>query len=231
VQVVTRTEVGLVRQRNEDDCLVDEELRLFVVADGLGGHAAGDVASAVAVRTAHAALSGALSGDPPDGAEPGQELEQAMQAAHRAVLDAAAEDPARAGMGTTMVLAHLSGDERRLWVTHVGDSRAYLFRRGELHRLTADHRTGGVLGNRLSQALGTSGDVLPDTVHLDLEPGDRILLCTDGLTDMVSDRGIAERLGAPEPPDPVGDRLVEEALAHGGVDNVTIVLIEVSPGA
>ncbi len=222
MQVAARTDVGLVRGRNEDDLLVDEERRVFIVADGLGGHPGGDVASRLAVRAAHAAVT-----DRPlrDEAEPGTVLGEALRAAHDAVLEAAVQDIGRRGMGTTAVLVHLSEDDRQLWVAHVGDSRAYLFRAGELRQLTTDHTIGGRIGG-LIQALGTPGPVSPDVVHVELEPGDRILLCTDGLTDMVDDDGIAARMGSVEPPQRITDLLVEDALGNGGVDNVTVIVIE-----
>ena len=222
MQVAARTEVGLVRGRNEDDLLVDVQRRVFMVADGLGGHPSGDVASGLAVRTAQAAMTD----EPPrDEAEPGAALGAVLHAAHDAVLGGAAQDISRRGMGTTAVLAYLSEDDQRLWVAHVGDSRAYLFHAGELRQLTVDHTIGG-RGGGLAQALGTSGAVAPDIVDVDLEPGDRILLCTDGLTDMVDDDGIAARLGSGEPPQRITDLLVEDALRNGGVDNVTVVVIE-----
>ncbi len=222
MQVAARTDIGLVRGRNEDDLLVDEERRVFIVADGLGGHPGGDVASRLAVRAAHAAVT-----DRPlrDEAEPGTALGAALRAAHDAVFKAAAQDISRRGMGTTAVLAHLSEGDRQLWMAHVGDSRGYLFRADELRQLTTDHTIGGRIGG-LIQALGTPGPVSPDVVHVDLEPGDRILLCTDGLTDMVHDDGIAERLGSAESPQRVTDLLVEDALGNGGIDNVTVIVVE-----
>lgn len=208
--------MGLVREHNEDDLLVDEERRVFVVADGLGGHVAGEVASRTAVRAAHTALLESA-------ARPERALPEALHLAHDAVMEEAAADPARSGMGTTAVLAQLSSDDRQLWVAHIGDSRAYLLRSGQLNRLTADHRVGA---GSLTQALGTSGDVEPDVARVKLTDGDRILLCTDGLTDMVSDDTIAGHLGSGEPENSC-DRLVEAAMTQGGLDNVTLVLIEI----
>lgn len=217
MKVATRTEVGLVRDHNEDDLLADEQRRLFVVADGLGGHVAGEVASSIAVRAAHDALVDVVAADPE------QVLSDALYAAHDAVLEGAAAEPGRGGMGTTAVLALVPEDERQLWVAHVGDSRAYLLRAGRLQRLTTDHRAGG---GSLTQALGSRGDVDPDTARFDLEPGDRILLCTDGLTDMVTDNEIAQ-LVWDESVERGCDRLVDAAMEHGGVDNVTLVLLEI----
>lgn len=229
MQVAARTDVGRVRERNEDAHVVDEERRLFLVADGLGGHAAGDVASRTALDAAHAALTGTLDGrtDTDTGTDRAGALADALLTAHEAVLADASEDPALRGMGTTAVAAHLSADQRELWVAHVGDSRAYLQRGEGLHPVTVDHRAGGVFGNRLSQALGTPGEVAPETAHLAVAAGDRVLLCTDGLTDMLDDGAIAERLMSPETVEAVCDGLVADALDRGGVDNVTVLLLEV----
>lgn len=219
MRVEARTEVGLVRDHNEDQYLADEQRRIFVVADGLGGHAAGEIASHVAVR----ALHDAVSTNPLDQhSEPAAGLLDALTAAHDAVLENASRHPSRSGMGTTAVVAYLSADERELWVGHAGDSRAYLCRGRDLRRLTADHRSG--LG--LSQALGIA-TISPDIARIDLEPGDRLLLCSDGLTDLVDDDTIAEALAADEPLDERADRLVREAMSRGGLDNVTVLLVDV----
>lgn len=224
MQVAARTEVGRVRERNEDEYLVDEVRRCYVVADGLGGHPAGDVASRTAVRAAHVDLTEALDA----GADPTRALVGALHTAHETVLAAAEDEPGLRGMGTTAVLAHLSADERELWVAHVGDSRAYLQRSDGLHQVTTDHRAGGPFLNRLSQALGTPGTVAPDTVQLDVTAGDRVLLCSDGLTDMLDDDAIAARVASGVSVDDVCGQLVADALANGGVDNITVVLIEIS---
>ncbi len=221
MQVAARTDVGRVRERNEDDHLVDEERRLYVVADGLGGHPAGDVASRTAVRAVHVAVTDALD----VGEDTTRALVGALHTAHETVLTAAQDDPGRRGMGTTAVLAHLSADERELWVAHVGDSRAYLQRSDGLYQVTTDHRVGGPFHNRLSQALGTPGAVAPDTVHLDVSAGDRVLLCSDGLTDMLDDDAIGARVASGAAVDDVCGQLVADALARGGVDNITVVLI------
>lgn len=218
VKVATRSEVGLVRDHNEDDLLADEQRRLFIVADGLGGHLAGEVASRIAVRAAHAALVDA------DEADPERSLRDALYIAHDAVLEGADVEPGQPGMGTTAVLAQVASDERQLWVAHIGDSRGYLLRAGRLYRLTADHRVGS---GSLTQALGTSGDIAPETARFDLDAGDRLLLCSDGLTDMVDDDEIATSLASEEPVERSCDRLVDAAMSHGGVDNITLVLVEI----
>jgi PPM family protein phosphatase len=216
MKVAARSEVGHVRRRNEDALLVEESAGIVAVADGLGGHPSGDVAS----RTAVASLQRASSASRPTGDELGQWLTDALLTAHQAVVDEAGNDPERAGMATTVVLA-IVGD-RDLWVAHVGDSRAYLLRSGgELQALTRDHGMGGYL----TQALGLDRDIAPDVVHVDAGSGDRLLLCTDGLTNMVDEPGIAALLGDNDV-QKATDALVETALDNGGIDNVTVIIVE-----
>lgn len=209
MQLAYRTEVGHVRRRNEDALLARPERGVVAVADGLGGHAAGDVASLTAVRCLDEAP---LSAD-----STVEEMLAATEAAHQAVVAAAAE-PECHGMGTTLVLAVLSEDSAR--VLHVGDSRAYqLDPEGGLRQLTQDHSMQGYL----TQALGLDREVVPDVGEVDCPAGSRLLLCTDGLTNMVADGSIAELLGTGDP-QAACDALVEAALAAGGVDNVTVLV-------
>ena len=209
MQVAYRTEVGHVRSRNEDALLARPELGVLAVADGLGGHAAGDVASATAVQVLDEA---SLTGDSTEA-----DLRAAADAAHQAVLRAA-DEPDRAGMGTTVVLVALSDGLAR--VLHVGDSRAYLLEAaGRLVPVTEDHGVNGYL----SQALGLDRGIEPDVVELGTPPGSRLLLCTDGLTNMVEDRDVAELLGRGDAQEAC-DALVEAALDNGGVDNVTVIV-------
>lgn len=210
MQVAYRTEVGHVRTRNEDALLARPERGLLAVADGLGGHPAGDVASLTAVRR--------LDEEPLTPASGAADLVAAARAAHRAVL-AAAEEPDRRGMGTTLVLAVVGDGTAR--IVHVGDSRAYrLDPAGALSQLTTDHGMHGYL----TQALGLDRDVEPDVTEVDCPPGTRLLLCTDGLTNMVDDSGIGELLGRGGAQEAC-DGLVDAALAAGGVDNVTVVVV------
>ena len=211
VDVAYRTEVGHVRSRNEDALLARPERGLVAVADGLGGHPAGDVASLTALTSVDESdLTGEATAD---------DLRSAAKRAHDAVLAAADAAPGRAGMGTTVVVATLTEDRAR--VLHVGDSRAYqLTAGGKLRGLTRDHGMHGYL----TQALGLDRDIEPDVVDVNCPPGSRLLLCTDGLTNMVADPEVAHLLGQGSAQDAC-DGLVEAALDAGGIDNVTVLVI------
>jgi serine/threonine protein phosphatase PrpC len=215
MEVGYRSEIGHVRRRNEDALLVQPESGVFAVADGMGGHPAGDVASAVAIASLEDALRGF------DGSDPGAAVGDALELAHGAVLAAAEEEPARHGMGSTVVVALVTSDEA--WVGHVGDSRCYLFASGEgLRPVTEDHGAGGYL----TQALGLERGIKPDVARVPLAAGDRLLLCTDGLTNMVDDARIAAILGDVDGAQSACDALTAAALDAGGVDNVTSVVID-----
>jgi len=214
MQVGFRSEIGHVRQRNEDSVLVEPGSGLFAVLDGMGGHPAGDVASAMAVDRLREALDGA------DVSDPATAVADALRQAHEAVLAEADANPSRHGMGTTAVVALVVGSEA--WVGHVGDSRAYLLQAGgALSPVTADHGAGGYL----TQALGLDRGVRPDVFQVALADDDRLLLCTDGLTNMVEDREIESILRAAEDPQRACDALTQAALDAGGVDNITTVVI------
>jgi protein phosphatase len=208
-----RTEVGHVRERNEDAFLVphpdvqDNEPWVVAIADGLGGHPAGDEASAITVETLGRELSRHVGG-----------LDNAVQAAHTAVTTAAV-DPAKAGMGSTVIVALV--DSNRAELAHVGDSRAYLIRDGSAIQITTDHSRSGYL----TQAVGL-GTISPEMIMVDLAPGDRLLLCTDGLFALMSDL-VIEQLATQDELDGACDLLVDAALTAGGYDNVTVVLVEV----
>jgi PPM family protein phosphatase len=211
MDVAYRTEVGHVRSRNEDALLARPERGLLAVADGLGGHPAGDVASLTALTSVDGSdLSAESSAD---------DLRRAAAAAHQAVLDAAREEPGRTGMGTTIVVATVR--DTSALVLHVGDSRAYqLGAEGGLAALTEDHGMHGYL----TQALGLDREVHPDVAKVDCPPGSRLLLCTDGLTNMVADEDLATLLGRGSAQEAV-DGLVEAALEAGGIDNVTVIVV------
>lgn len=226
MKVGSASDVGLVRSRNEDDLLRAEDRRMFLVADGLGGHPAGDVASRIAVETIDRELTlDSLSGE----TDRTQLLADALHRAHEAIVEDVSRSPERAGMGTTAVLALVGEGADEAWVAHVGDSRAYLTRDGRLRQVTDDHRSGGPFGGgRITQALGTSDAVDPDVVHLELETGDRLLLCTDGLSDMVDDGLVEEITSRVDAPQAACDDLVAAAKRAGGADNITVIVVDVS---
>ncbi len=216
VLVGSRSETGHVRRRNEDSLLVDEEGGVFAVLDGLGGHPAGDVASARAASALGEALGVPALAEADD---PKPLLLSAVEGAHQAILSEVARDDDLTGMATTLVLAGVSGDEA--WVVHVGDSRAYLLADDRFRQVTEDHGMGGYL----TQALGLEGRVHPDTTKVTLSDGARLLLCTDGLTNMVDDANIAAIVSRGDDPQATCDALVQAALDAGGIDNITVVLL------
>lgn len=225
MKVGAATDVGLVRHCNEDAYLVAADRGLFAVADGLGGHAAGDVASRLALET----LDEELTADRlHDGVGPARLLTRSLASAHRAVEADTRGHPERSGMGTTAVVAHVSTNGDAAWLAHVGDSRAYLLDDGRLRQVTTDHTSSGpFMRSFITQALGASGDVSPTLEHVELADGDRLLLCTDGLTDMLDDGHIEAILVENRPAQESCDALVEAAKRQGGVDNVTVVVIDV----
>lgn len=242
------TDPGPVRENNEDSFLVDEDVGLFVVADGMGGHAAGEVASRIAVEAVRELLQGGMDPDEtrlerevPDPADLLRErLRYAMNQASARIRREAQLNPAWSGMGTTLCVLLIEDDQAH--VAHVGDSRIYLMRDGELHRLTRDHtvvqqeidagRLTPALArqvphrNYLTQSVGYHGPVEPDTSTRPLQPGDVFLLCSDGLTDPLDDPRIAELIRTTDPSD-LAETLVHEALVGGGEDNITVITIRV----
>jgi PPM family protein phosphatase len=215
VQVGSSSEIGHVRRRNEDSLLVLADVGVYAVADGLGGHPAGDVASQTAVARLRELLADGL----PEGEDPEKVTSSTLAAVHAAVIAAAQQDPERSGMATTAVLATVRGDT--LYVGHVGDSRAYLLRDGVLQALTKDHGMGGYL----TQALGLDRQVSPDVTEVGLRSADRVLLCTDGLTNMLADPELEAIMRDGDDAQAVCDALVDAALDAGGVDNVTVIVL------
>ncbi len=227
----SRTDVGCVRDHNEDSLLVAPPL--FAVADGMGGHAAGEVASEIAIT-----VLGEKAPHTPDAAA----LGRAVEDANRAVILAASEKRGRAGMGTTMTAAILQKD--RLVIAQVGDSRAYLLHQGKLQQLTRDHSLmadmieAGRLTpeearthpNRsvITRALGSDPRMVPDLYEITMETGDRLLLCSDGLSSMIEDAAIEATLARTRDPQRCASMLVNEAIAAGGYDNVTVVVVDVA---
>lgn len=227
-----RTDPGRVRRRNEDSFVLDPPL--FAVADGMGGAQAGEVASrltAAAFREYHEA----------DGLPPEERLPAIIQEANRRIYDRARSDSDVSGMGTTVTAALLTGG--RVTLGHVGDSRAYRIRTGELEQLTEDHSLVGDLmrSGRLTpeeaeahpqrsvitRALGTDPEVDVDTLTVEAAPGDLFLLCSDGLTTMVAEDDIVGVIAAAPTLDDAARTLVKAANTGGGEDNVTVVLFRV----
>ena len=235
-----RTDTGMLRARNEDSLLLGSSV--FAVADGLGGHRAGEVASSTAIETV-----ARLDGRRFDSQEAARKaLVEAVTEANRAVAARAASSPEYQGMGTTLTAALVWQDQ--LLLAHVGDSRAYLLRGGELLRqLTTDHTVveaftapGGLTREEaqahpfrhvLTRAIGLDREVAVDSPEpVRLEAGDRVLLCSDGLTGPVSDEEIAAILrDHPSGPEACR-RLIAAANARGGPDNITVVLLSVEDG-
>ncbi len=233
------TDAGKVRQNNEDSMLVGdgEDETLFVVADGIGGFEAGEVASSLAVdvlRDLH----------------PDKTFKAAIGEANRRILAAGREDEKLSGMGTTVVAIRFGGTQREplAEVAHVGDSRAYLVRGGEMNPITEDHslvaelvRSGDLTRdqaaehpqkNLITRALGADEDVDVDTTVLPIDAGDRVLLCSDGLSDMVPEARISEiLLQSPDDPERAARGLVSAALEAGGNDNITVVVVDVKEQA
>ena len=225
----SRTDIGCVREHNEDSLIVAPPL--YAVADGMGGHAAGEVASEIAVRTL-----GELAPRTADTAA----LASAVASCNYAVINAA-QSKGRAGMGTTLTAAILEGE--RLALAQVGDSRAYLLHLGKMQQLTRDHslmaemiEAGEITEEEarthpqrsvITRALGSDPDMLPDLYELNVSAGDRLLLCSDGLSTMISDEQICDILSRTRDPQRAATLLVNEAIAAGGTDNITVVVVDV----
>ncbi len=249
IQAGARTDLGRVRKNNEDCYAIEAALQLYVLSDGMGGEAHGEVASNLAVQTilthcrqAENSRATPIFGEvSTDVSERTNRLSSAVHLANRKVFEAAASNPEQKGMGATIVAAWI--DAQRLSIAHVGDSRAYLLRAGSMEQLTADHslvaekvRVGiltpqeadaSEMQSVLTRAVGTSSSVEIDTNEQALLVGDFILLCSDGLTRMVTDPEIASTLLTSRSPQEAADRLVDLANDNGGVDNVTVIVLRV----
>jgi len=234
VCAVGRTDRGRKRENNEDSVHVSSDRGLCVVADGMGGHNGGEVASGLAVQTIATALeAGTFEGKPhPTLPARGSEVVRAIQAASSRIRDVAREKPELSRMGTTVVAARFSPDKRRVYIGHVGDSRCYRYRDGVLACMTKDHTMAcfGVVGEGaglLSRAVGPRARVLTDLVVGTPRVGDVYLLCSDGLTKMVPDDLIRDVLATVRDVGRAADWLVELANGRGGADNISVVLVRV----
>lgn len=226
----SRSDVGLVRGHNEDSFLVQDPV--FAVCDGVGGHAAGEVASAIAVRT--------ISQLAPDTADDAR-LGAAVEEANSAIISAAQSGQGRDGMGCTASAVVIDGS--RMAVAHVGDSRVYLLSGGILVRITHDHSyveelvdAGEITADEarvhpsrsiITRALGSDPDMYADHFTLDVHAGDRIIICSDGLSSMVPDAKIESVAISCATPQAAADTLVSAALEGGGHDNVTVIVVDV----
>jgi PPM family protein phosphatase len=243
----SRTDAGRVRENNEDSFCIAPEINLFVLSDGMGGQASGEVASRLATETivaycreAQATPSSAMTGARLAGvSDNSNRLASAIHLANRAVHQAAEQTPEQHGMGATVVAIWLA--DERMSLAHVGDSRAYRLRGETLEQLTEDHsfvadqvRRGSMtqqeaassnLQNVLLRALGVDPEVQADVDEHVLLEGDTILLCSDGLTRELSDAQIAGVLGDAEDAQDAADRLVDLANQAGGEDNITAVVV------
>ena len=247
-----RTDVGKVRQNNEDNYLVLDSDRLYVVADGMGGHANGEIASRICVDAIAEAYSNQTFRETVRERyrvlrrEEGYnkpfaqyELVSAVEYGNYAIFQIASRDPGLKDMGTTVVAMRIVG--QRAYLASVGDSRIYRWREGSLAQLTEDHSLANEYvklrllkredvsrfpyKNVIVRALGLGDQVDVDTLWRRCRPGDRYMMCSDGLTDLVPDEEIEELMGDSESPEVACNELVELALRYGGVDNVTVLCV------
>lgn len=228
------TDVGMVRQQNEDSFLAEDTL--FVVADGMGGHNAGEVASALAVA--------ALKSAGRTGIRSAEQFKEVVQQANSAIYTASLDDSTQSGMGTTLTsMSIVEGAEPRVLIANVGDSRAYLWRQGVLSRLSVDHSyvqelvNEGIITpeearvhprrNIVTRALGIDRSVFVDVFSYPVATGDRIVLCSDGLVDEVADSEISLVLQQHSAPQECAEALVMVANANGGRDNTTVIVVDI----
>lgn len=232
------TSIGRVRSSNQDSFGSCAERGLYLVCDGMGGAAGGEIASRVAVETVLAKMSAEFG----EG-EARQALHQAIAEANTTVHERAESDPGLYGMGTTLVALLLGRDSPSAWIAHAGDSRCYLFRGDRLLRRTQDHslveeqmRLGTMTQEEaerspfrsvITRAIGTQKSVTEDILEIDTEAGDLFLLCTDGLTREVSEEEIARLLRTGPDLDGIAHRLIEAANQAGGRDNITCLLVQI----
>lgn len=247
-----RTDTGLVRTLNEDSAFVDHDERVFIVADGMGGQSAGDVASHMTVEVVRAALQDAraeidaFEADPDDSRRERLrvELDRAVRAANSAVYHRGEHEPDKKGMGSTLdVVVVVAGEA---FVAHVGDSRTYLFRDGRITLLTVDHTVAqgmlddgamteaearcSPLRSYLSNAIGVSPTVKIEHRHIRLRPADQLLLCSDGLYDYFDSDELGEWLRT-LPSDLALESMIAEACDRGGRDNITGLIVDIAADA
>ena len=226
-----KTDKGLVRKENEDAFCIEKDLGLLAIADGMGGHASGEVASKMAIEILKDSLK--KEGEPlPD------RLNSGVKLANKSIYDASHSQSRLNGMGTTLTALQLNGN--RLSIAHVGDSRAYLFRGGVIEQITDDHTivseqvargmmtreeaARSDMRNILSRALGIAPEVDVDIEELTVSEGDQLVLCSDGLSELISDDEILSEVQSSNRPEIVCDELVNLAIQRGGEDNITVIV-------
>lgn len=240
LSVSSLSDIGLVRNHNEDACKLLEQEHFFVLADGMGGHQAGEVASREAVEQLCRLFQQQTHSYPKNKEEAKQLISRLIQEVNQRIYRMGRQISELRGMGTTLccTLFHPEG----LIYGYVGDSRIYLFRQRQLHQLTQDHsllqelidlgqlseeQAGGFLyKNIITKAIGTEPTVEPTVRDISLEPGDQILMCSDGLTDMISPEEIRAILNQFDPEESA-KKLVYRAKQKGGYDNITVILVKV----
>lgn len=232
------THVGVVRSGNEDSFLLDYKQGVFIVADGMGGHAAGEVASEMAVEIIARELGNLRGLSDGDAYE---RIRIAIRTANQSIFERTLAEADKRGMGTTTTVLVLSGS--RYLIGQVGDSRAYLLRSRQLIQLTKDHSyvqeqvDAGLLtpeqarthpySNVITRCVGANEDVVPDVYFGTLQQDDIILLASDGLTGMLEDEQLAKLLQGGDPPEVVVNRLIAEANRRGGLDNITAIIVRI----
>ncbi|MDP3761253.1 MAG: Stp1/IreP family PP2C-type Ser/Thr phosphatase [Ramlibacter sp.] len=239
-----RTDPGLARENNEDSVTFDEPVRLGILADGMGGYNAGEVASGMATTFIKSELGRWLSqaGRHANAREVRRAMEICVDNANRSIFNAANSNPQYSGMGTTLVVGVFQ--EGRLMLGHIGDSRCYRLRGEEFAQITKDHSLlqeqmdAGLITpeqaatssnkNLVTRALGVEDAVLLEVNEHRVEPGDIYLMCSDGLSDMVDDEGIARILGGEPPLEQKVAQLIDAANANGGRDNISVLVAQAS---
>ncbi len=239
------TDPGRARDNNEDAVAIDEGSNLGVLADGMGGYNAGEIASGMATAFIKSEMARWLAetGKNAKVKEIRRALEICVDNSNRSIFNASSSNPQYSGMGTTLVVGVFH--ESTLILGHIGDSRCYRMRAGGLSRITKDHSllqeqidaglitpeqaAGSSIKNLVTRALGVEDAVMLEINEYAVEPGDCYLLCSDGLSDMVDDAEIASILGGPVPMDQKSDILIAAANEHGGRDNISVLLVQAEP--
>lgn len=235
MKVAAITDLGLHRKRNEDRYWIDMERGIFIVCDGMGGHRGGDVAAKLTIETMQQTLVSI------DYEKLVPVLLASIEKANQAVYQKGRSDPDLFEMGTTITAAVIQ--DGHLTVAHVGDSSLFRFRQGQIGKITRDHTLAEKLRQEglvkagdaevsqykhvLTRAVGVDPQVDIDLIQVEVLSGDWILLCTDGLTDMITDQEIAQEIRGGLEPQDLARKLVDQALQRGGFDNITVVLISI----